>query len=237
MNKENQYKWLIIVEGKTDKKTYEKLLTLSGVDKNDYHLVSAHGKERVCNSANWDNVKMGNTPNGNLLGQVKQDIGRIGFMGIILIIDTDTIGSNAFNKYQRNDNLPYIKEAVPKVENKTNYWYIDSLEGANEIPVYGISVPMDSSGCLETELLSSYGFPIEGQPEYTSIADVVKKASEYWKIPKHGDGKDWWEINQKAKMDKFIYSAFTYGFKVSDEEPAPPAVPDVIRNIKTVIGA
>jgi hypothetical protein len=95
---------------------------------------------------------------------------------------------------------------------------------------------MNSSGCLETDLLDSYGFPKEGQPEYENVVDAIQKASVYWQIPKHGDGKDWWVENKKAKLDKFIYSALSHGFKVSGEKPTLPTEPKVIQNIKATIG-
>jgi len=80
------------------------------------------------------------------------------------------------------------------------------------------------------------GFPVEGQSEYASVVDAIKKASYHWQIPLHGDGKKWWEINQRAKLDKFIYAAFRRGFEVSKKTPTLPNEPDVIKNIKATIG-
>ena len=60
--------------------------------------------------------------------------------------------------------------------------------------------------------------------------------STHWQIPVHRDGKQWWEENKKAKLDKFIYAAFSHGFEVSRKQPTLPNEPDVIKNIKSTIG-
>jgi len=44
MSRASNYKWLIIVEGITDVKTYRKLLSAYGVDISDFYLISACGK-------------------------------------------------------------------------------------------------------------------------------------------------------------------------------------------------
>lgn len=46
------------------------------------------------------------------------------------------------------------------------------------------------------------------------------------------DGRCWWEINEKSKMDKFIYVALREGFKVCGKKPALPKEPDIIGNIR-----
>ena len=232
----SRYKWFIVVEGTTDVKTYEDLLIRYGVNKDDFCLVSAYGKGNVCNTATWDNIHLPDAVPGSLYNLVNHDSGRAEFCGIILLIDSDTDSIDALNAYKRNSLLLYIGQNAPSIENKGDYWFIDTLDGVNQIPIYGINVPTGSSGCLETDLLDSYGFPIEGQTEYTSIVDAIQKASGHWQIPKHGDGKDWWEVNKRAKLDKFIYSAFSYGFHVSGKHPILPNEPNVIQNIKKVIG-
>ncbi|MDR1216991.1 MAG: hypothetical protein LBJ99_00200, partial [Oscillospiraceae bacterium] len=68
------------------------------------------------------------------------------------------------------------------------------------------------------------------------LVGIIQKSSTEWKIPKHGDGKDWWVENQKAKIDKFIYSALSHGFEVSGEKPHLPNEPAVICNIRAAIG-
>jgi len=238
MSKSNQYKWLIVVEGKTDTETYNDLLSCYGVALTDISVFSAHGKPSVCDAKVWDNIR--SDSHADLLTTVKTDIGRTGFEGIILIVDSDTDSAKAFDSYKRRSDgiIPYATANKPTVNNeKGGYCKIDSINGlTSTIPVFGITVPMSKPGCLETDLLSAYGFPVEGQQEYSSFVDIIQKASCKWQIPKHGDGKDWWEENKKAKLDKFIYSALSHGFKVSWETPTLPREPDVITRIKNVIG-
>ena len=236
MSGSSQYKWLIVVEGSTDVETYENLLIHYGVNKGDINLVSARAKGRVCNTAAWDNINLHGAGQHNLRTLVSHDIGRNNFCGIVLIIDSDTDNAGAFNIYKRNPLLSYIEQKAPSAEDKGTYRLIDTLDGVNPVPIYGINVPTGSEGCLETDLLDSYGFPVEGQIEYANTVDAIQKASGHWQIPKHGDGKNWWEENKRAKLDKFIYSAFSHGFEVSGERPTLPKEPDVIRNIKKVIG-
>jgi hypothetical protein len=88
-----------------------------------------------------------------------------------------------------------------------------------------------------TDLLSAYGFPVEGQAEYSQFVDIIKQSSNSWQISQHRDGKQWWEENQKAKLDKFIYSALSHGFEVSQETPNLPQEPTIIKNIKSIICA
>jgi len=225
MSRSNRYKWLIVVEGKTDANTYHKLLTDYGVDKKNFSLISVRGKEHVCNSNTWGS---------KLLGTIETDIVRPTFSGVILLVDTDSVNDKVFDAYKRRQDLPYVKETQDK-ENKGVYWYLDDLDGVKEIPIYGISVPAAATGCLETDLLASYGFPVEGQPEYENFVDIIKKSTDNWHVSKHGDGKEWWEENSKAKFDKFIYSALSHGFYVSGEKHHPSEEPEVIKIIKSVI--
>ena len=199
MSRTSKYKWLIIVEGSTDVKTYGNLLSTYGVNSSDFHLVSARIKGIVCNTNAWSNAS-----HSDLYSRVINDIGRADFCGIILLIDSDTNSVDAFNAYKRNANFSYVEPTAPVIENKGHYWYIDNIDGGKQIPVYGINVPIKSTGCLESDLLASYGFPVEGQSEYASVVDAVQKASVRWQVPMHGDGKNWWEENQRAKLDKFI---------------------------------
>jgi hypothetical protein len=237
MSKSNQYKWLIVVEGITDKETYRDLLSRYGIETTDIAIFSAHGKPSVCNAEAWDNIRL--DTHADLITTVKTDIGRTGFEGIILIVDSDTDSAKAFDSYKRRSDgtIPYATANKPTInQEKGGYWNIDSMRGlTNTIPILGITVPTGKPGCLETDLLSSYGFPVEGQQEYSSFVDIIQKVSCKWQIPKHGDGKDWWEENKKAKLDKFIYSALSHGFKANRESPTLPAEPDVITRIKSVI--
>jgi len=228
MSRPNCYKWLIVVEGSTDANTYYNLLVRYGINKNDFSLFSAQGIGFVCNSTTWEK--------NNLLKTIKHDIGRKDFVGIILLVDADSDNNKAFDSYKRNDNLPYANKIVPNKENKGVYWHLDDLNGSNKIPIYGISVPVIATGCLETDLLASYGFPVEGQPEYSNFVDIIKKTTDKWQVSEHKDDKKWWEENSKAKLDKFIYHALSHGFYVSRETPGHlPEEPNVIKNIKSII--
>jgi len=236
MSGSGHYKWLIIVEGSTDVETYEDLLVRYGAKKEEFRIVSAHRKGCVFNTVTWDHINVPNAPQSDLLTLVNHDVGRTDFCGVILLVDSDMNSSDAFNAYKRNSRIRYVDRTAPVIENKGAYWCIDKIDGSNQIPIFGINVPLNSTGCLETDLLDSYSFPVEGQHEYASMVDAIQKASVCWQIEKHGDGKNWWEENERAKLDKFIYSAFSHGFKVSGESPTLPSEPNVIRNIRQVIG-
>jgi len=231
MSRSNHYKWLIVVEGKTDIRTYYHLLTYHGVNKDDFRLHGAGGKEFVCNSTTWG------SNNNDLLKTVETDIGRVDFVGIVLIVDADSDNNKAFDAYKRNDTLQYVDTIIPNPKNMGIYWHLDDLNGSAKIPIYGISVPVTTVGCLETDLLKSYGFPVEDQIEYSNFVDIIKKSTDKWQIPEHGNGQKWWEENCKAKMDKFIYWALLRGFHVSGKTPCCPTEPDVIKNIKSIIVA
>jgi hypothetical protein len=226
VSESKHFKWLLVVEGSTDRNTYAKLLSRYGVAYHDVSFVHGGGKDTVCNTSAWSK---------GVLDVLHTALGRRRFIGIILLVDSDNNSGEKFDIYKRNDKLPYVEDLPPTIVNKGCYWHIDELIGVNIVPIYGINVPMTTSGCLETDLLDTYGFPIHGQTEYANIVDAIQKASSYWQIPKRGDGKDWWEINQRAKMDKFIYSAFTHGFEVSELSPCLPDEPNVITNIKSVL--
>ena len=223
-------KWLLIVEGNEDLKSYKKYLGKSGVDRDDFAVVPASGKDRVCDAAQWEhNEELWTTLRHNLAGR--------DFAGIILLVDSDTNSASAFDKYGRSQNLKYVNPPPEKTQ-KENFWQLDELEGIKLFPILGIAVPMGSAGCLETELLVAYGFPIEGQPEYASLVEIIKKASNEWKVPKLGNGNDWWEENTKAKMDKFIYHSLKGGFSAVDQKtPDPPQEPNVIRHIKAAMAS
>lgn len=47
MSQSNCYKWLIVVEGKTDVRTYHRLLTDNGVNENNFRLHGMNGKNLV----------------------------------------------------------------------------------------------------------------------------------------------------------------------------------------------
>ena len=234
MSAANQYKWLIVVEGSTDVGTYSYLLSKYGANESDYILFPVRGRSFVCNATTWDTRKS-KLHRASLMALIKHDLGRRGFSGVLLVIDSDKDSTNPFDQYKRNaDSSIYVGSVPPDRKRVSDaYWELDSLNGSScIIPLFGINVPSGSSGCLETDLLSSYGFPIEGQPEYGAFIDIIKKSSVAWNIPKHGNGEDWWEDNSKAKFDKFIYTSILRGFRASGEDPSLSSEPDVIKNIR-----
>lgn len=84
---------------------------------------------------------------------VNHDIERADFNGIILIVDSDMSAANSFDAYKRNPLLPYSENDMPDIDNKGGHYQIDRLNGAKQIPIYGINVPICSTGFLETDLL------------------------------------------------------------------------------------
>jgi hypothetical protein len=232
MSQSNRYKWLIVVEGSNDVNFYHHLLTENGVNKNDFRLHGMNGKGFACNSTTWG------SSNNKLLQTVTNDIGRIDFAGIILVVDADSDNNKAFDAYKRSETLPYVDTTIPNPKKMGVYWHLDNLNGSAKIPIYGIRVPVTTAGCLETDLLESYGFPTpkKNPTEYSNFVDIIKKSTDKWQVPKHGDGKEWWEENFEAKIDKFIYWALYHGFRVSKEKTSRHIEPDVIKNIKSIIG-
>jgi hypothetical protein len=237
MNKSNQYEWLIVVEGDTDVSTYTRLFK-NYDEPYKFYTCSAHGKGNVLNMNNWSRI-FPNSDNKtiDLFRILQNDLGRTSFEGVILVVDADTDAKKAFMAYKRHVKFDYIGNIPRKIKNDDACWYLHTLCGTKEIPILGISVPMDESGCLETDLLSSYGFPKEGQQEYAIFVDIIHKTSNIWNVPKRKNGKDWWVENKKAKLDKFIYSALSCGFDVCRLTPVLPKEPDVISHIKSAIAS
>jgi hypothetical protein len=203
------------------------LLENYGVRRSDFYINSAHGKSKVLKAKHWPK---------ELLQLINNDIGRRGFLGVILVVDSDSDDNNMFDAYERNDILPYIDcEKPKKIALESSCWLLDNLAGYNPIPILGINVPFGEQGCLETDLLDSYGFPKEGQPEYTSLVRIIQIASLKWNIPKMPGGEDWWVVNKKAKLDKFIYSALSRGFYICRQKTSLPNEPPVISHLKAAM--
>lgn len=192
MKKSNQYEWLIVTEGNSDITIYKKYLKdLS------FHIIGTGGKGYAINMSAWDS---------NCIKNLENDLGRTGFKGLILVIDSDDNSISPFRNYKRGVNSLYINaQPTPKKDSSGAFWVLDNLKGTEILSIKGINVPRANSGCLETELLSAYGFPTKSQPEYNSFIDIIKQATNKWNIQNNDDGKPWWEINEDAKMDKFIY--------------------------------
>jgi hypothetical protein len=232
MSKNGNYKWLIIVEGNSDYKTYSHLFEEFDVNQNDVSLFAAGNKGFVCKASKWEDIRK-----GELFNKVDTDIGRRNFKGIILLTDTDTDIAEPFGLYDRNPNLKYIDADKPVAkEVKGSFWELDFINGANKIPVIGINVPFDAVGCLESDLLNSYGFPVRGQCEHIAFEDIIQKSSNKWQIPLLKGGGNWWDENKEAKIDKFIYLALYEGFSVCcDKKPAFLYEPAVIKHIKNAV--
>jgi hypothetical protein len=219
MKKPNQYEWLVIVEGGSDIGVYQHYLKDSNAP-NRYKFFNVGGKGRVKNINAWKQ---------ECLDTLSTDLGRTGFKGVLLVVDSDDNTATPFCDYVRGNNIRYIGEKPDaNMDESGEFWHLDKLNGIEEIPLRGINVPRSADGCIETELLSSYGFPIKSQPEYTSLVGIIKQASEKWNIPNTDDGNPWWSINETAKMDKFIYAALKQGFVVSRRPPCMPSEPDII---------
>lgn len=234
----NKYNWLIVVEGQTDIDTYKYLFREFGVEENKYFIFPAEGKGNVCKTNNWNKTQY---KSQNLMETVKNDVTRIGFCGIILVVDTDEHSNFSFEEYERNNELKdkYVNVTKPAIVPRGGYLKLDSLKGTNlEIPILGICVPHARNGCLETELLESFGFPIKGQDDYAKFVNLIKKTSGHWNIPPKSGGGNWWDENEKAKMDKFVYISLFVGFNACCEQhPKVPSEPPVITNIKSAMKA
>ncbi|MDR3121150.1 MAG: hypothetical protein LBU58_07460 [Clostridiales bacterium] len=227
--KGNQYEWLIIAEGISDVSVYKAYLKGSDPPVS-CEVLGAGGKGKALNMNSWDEH----------IDTVANDIGRRGFRGIILVIDTDEGVVEPFAHYARSTDsrLTYISSslAAATLDASSSFWLLDRLSGnETEVAVRGVNVPHKGVGCLESDLLASYGFPVQPQPEYDSLTGIIKKATDTWKIPNNDDDAPWWEPNEKAKMDKFIYAALKQGFKVSDKEPDMPPEPSVVANIRAAM--
>jgi len=219
MKRQNQYEWLIIAEGNSDIAIYKKYL-----EDLSFHIIGMGGKGNSINMNAW---------NSNCIENLKNDLGRTGFKGLILVIDSDDNSISPFKDYKRGADFSYINnQPALKKDASGAFWHLDNLKGKETLSIKGINVPRTTTGCLETELLSAYGFPIKSQPEYNSLVDIIKQTTSKWNIPNNNDGKPWWEINEDAKMDKFIYYALRRGFITCKKEPMLPPEPEVIRNIR-----
>ena len=220
----SRYQWLIVVEGDTDAGVFRNLLVLYGIDSDVFYLFPAQGKSKVLKTNTWPE---------DLVDRVNHDAGRADFMGVILVVDTDEDSGRVFRYYERNPHLMYADDGPPA--DRGAFWRLGSLDGRRILPIYGIPVPLRTTGCLETDLLASYGFPTEGQKQYDRFTEIIKKATAAWNIPLLGGGGHWYDENYKAKMDKFIYAALAKGFKVSGKKPQLPREPAVISGLKNVM--
>ena len=227
MKRPNQYDWLIIAEGNSDISIYNEYLR---TDKAllSFKILGVGGKGFSLNMEAWDKKH---------LDTVQNELGRVGFRGVILVVDADDISGDQFANYRRSNNIHFVGNIPPpSIDPTGTYWLLDNMKGIDKpLPIKGIVVPKIGNGCLETELIAAYGFPVEQQPEYSLFTGIIKQATTAWKIPKNKDGKLWWDINEKAKIDKFIYAALRQGFKVCEKEPTLPREPNIISRLRTAM--
>jgi hypothetical protein len=228
---------MIVVEGETDVETYHHLLTQFGVDAKRFMIYKAEGCEKVCDMSQWNIISV---DGATLFDTLVIDLGRKNFNKILLIVDSDFAPNDAFNKYNRVVSNDIKYDGLIKRHNMGYYYTIDTLFGwgANKVNIYGITVPNSIEGCLETELLNTYKYPSRENAidDYNGLAVTIKKTSTKWKIKNDDNGKDWYDnINQVARMDKFIYTALYNGFRSVRKDPQVPTEPDVIKHIKEVL--
>ena len=219
MNRPNQYEWLIIAEGNSDITIYRKYLS-----DGKFNIRGTRGKNTALNMRVWEH---------GLISILHNDLGRVGFKGVIIVVDSDSDSTSPFKDYCRGEDSLYVGSKLTPARDPTGtFWILDILKGIKELPVRGVNVPRAVPGCLETDLLRSYGFPIKPQSEYDAFVDIIKQATVAWNIPKKGDGNPWWEDNEEAKMDKFMYSALLEGFEICATKPVLPMELDIIKNIR-----
>ena len=223
MKRPSHYEWLLIVEGSTDVGVFKNYLCDNNSSAACY-IHHAGGKNLAKNMPIW---------NQKLLDTLQNDLGKTGFKGVIIIIDSDDDNDNPFDDYIRSDKIQYRgNKPSPYMDSSGSFWHLDDLIGVECIPLRGVNVPFVDSGGLETELLSAHGFPIKGQAEYDSLTKIIKRTTKEWNIPDNNDGNPWWKINETTKMDKFIYIALKEGFTALDKKPKLPDNLDVITRIR-----
>jgi hypothetical protein len=236
------YQWLIVGEGTFDVGTYTKLLVQFGVS--NFLVKCVEGKGNVFHMNKWEELPK---KNHRIVSQktVQTDQGRYDFMGIVLVVDSDkkeNLEQNYadYSEECRSKHIDYADWQTPYlIDTNPFIMRLDTLKGVNgrKLPIYGLCVPVVGRGCLETDLLRAYGYPVE-EKDYDQFADTIKSASQSWGAGSSNDVKEWWrpEYNGKARMDKFMYAALMQGFKVNNLTTRPIPEPQIITNIKNAIG-
>jgi len=231
------FKWLIVVEGSTDVEIYRDLLVEYKVSKSDFEIFHVKGRSNVCDMSTWHERKHKNIDLKSFVEM--QCFGMSSFIGLLLVVDSDTNANTAFNRYSRNNSFDYTTDTPLKQKNSSGYLELDYIiENEKIIPIRGIHVPHDNAGCLESDLLKSLDGRNNTSNEYKILEKIVISTSKRWNIPKRKDTKHWLDsINKKAKFDKFIYAAFSKGFEacIYGYKLKLPEEPKVITNIKKAI--
>jgi len=226
----NHFKWLIVVEGSTDVELYEKLLDEYGVK--DFTLFHARGKWNVLDMSTW-HKRISMKYKADLQTFVDRCLGMSGFLGILLVVDSDTDKEKVFKRYVRNQIFPYESDELTAPKEIEGYYELDRLKGTTTmVPIRGIHVPFGKDGCLESDLIKSLGFPLDTHEEYGTIKKIARKISKEWKVPLK-NGIHWLDENEIARFDKFIYTAFSKGIEACTRyEIKLPKEPEVIENIR-----
>jgi hypothetical protein len=236
------YKWLIVGEGDTDVGTYTKLIKQFGVPEFDFLVKHAGGKGNVFRMNNWEKLPA----SGDRIATqsaLQNDQGRHNFKGVIVVVDSDQ-NQNLVQNYAgysqncRSQLIAYDTWQVPHPTANPSIIQLDTLKGTKgrKLPIFGLCVPVSNQGCLETDLLRAYAYPIKDE-DYDAFAKTIKEASQSWGVGKSKDGKEWWEPerNGKARIDKFMYAALAKGFEVNDLKTRLITEPQIITDIKNAM--
>lgn len=232
------YKWLIVGEGNFDVSTFTELLVQFGVNVSEIRVRYAGRKGNVFFINNWPEKPK---EKRQMVSQfdLKGAQGMSGFESVILVVDSDeneNLSQNyaRYSKECQSSLVDYSDWQQPK-EIDQSIMRLDTIKGVGdrELPIYGLCVPSSGQGCLETDLLHAYGYPVKDE-DYNSFAGNIRSASQSWGVEKSSDGKEWWDTsrNGKARMDKFMYVALKEGFKVNELKTKLPKEPQIITNIK-----
>ncbi|MCL2822378.1 MAG: hypothetical protein FWD57_00115 [Polyangiaceae bacterium] len=160
---------------------------------------------------------------------------------VTIVVDMDDYSGSPFDGYKRvSASLLYETPNTPSLCSVLSgcYWSLDVIKGAHRsLPVRGITVPASSDGCLETDLLAAYGFPLPSQDEHAHFTNIIKRATEGWGIACRSDGKPWWYDNEQSKLDKFMFTALDQGFHrccARDKKSVPPPrdTPQIIKRLE-----
>jgi|GEM_PF-1242808 len=239
------YKWLIVGEGNVDVERYTELLKQFGTSQSDFHVMYAGIKSNVFRLNDWNRYP---TDKNRVVSQktLENDQGRYSFEGVILVVDSDQNQSLAqnyagYSPECRSQTIAYEEWQQPQLVVNTSVMLLDTIKGINgrKLPIYGLCVPTAGPGCLETDLLKAYGYPVPDPSDeaYDTFAYTIKAASQSWGVEKSSDGNEWWEPsrNGKARMDKFMYVALTQGFLANQLKTKQIAEPQIITDIKNAM--
>ena len=237
-----QYKWLIVGEGNFDVGTYTTLLKNFGVPKSDFQVMNAGSRDNVFRMNRWIESP---ASKGRVVSQLTLRIVQANpsFQGVILVVDSDQNRNIEQNYAEYSDDcrsswITYDTWQPPQLIPNTSIILLDRLKGTDgrKLPIYGLCVPTSGQGCLETDLIQAYGYPIEAE-DYDTFADTIKEASKIWCEYMSEDKKPWWdqERNGKARIDKVMYQALLGGFDVRFLNLKQIREPQIITDIKNAM--